>query len=82
MIDGGILDPVPVDALMRHGVHKIIAVNALPSPEDIHRRYEELAKDEAARTAALTGRWARTWYAMRRRVLDAVEPKIFDGVMH
>ena len=83
MIDGGILDPVPVDALIKRGVHKIIAVNALPSPEDIQRRNEEVAADEAARAAtAARGWWSRWWYRTRRRLLDAIEPKVFDVVMH
>ena len=83
LIDGGILDPVPVDILARRGVHKIIAVNALPSPEDIQRRYSELGVEEAARAAvAAKGRWSRFWYRVRHRLLDAVEPKIADVIMH
>jgi len=34
LVDGGIIDPVPVDILSRSGVKKIIAVNVLPSPRD------------------------------------------------
>ncbi len=82
MIDGGILDPVPVDVLLNMGVTKVIAVNTLPSPEDIHRRYEELAAEEAARDAATTGHWARWWRRLGRRVAEAVEPKILDVIMH
>lgn len=37
LIDGGIVNPVPVSVLSRLGVKRIIAVNALPSPEDIVR---------------------------------------------
>lgn len=35
LVDGGIVNPLPTNVLMRMGVPKIIAVNALPSPEDI-----------------------------------------------
>ena len=31
--DGGIVDPLPVDALREAGVHRIIAVNTIPTPE-------------------------------------------------
>lgn len=37
LVDGGIINPLPTNILMRMGVAKIIAVNALPSPEDIQR---------------------------------------------
>lgn len=83
IIDGGILDPVPVDVLVNAGVHKIIAVNTLPSPADIQRRHEEVAAKEAARAAtAAKGRWSRFWYRLRRGLIEAVEPKVFDVVMH
>lgn len=32
-IDGGIVDPVPVDVLKEIGIEKVIAVNTLPTPE-------------------------------------------------
>jgi len=35
LVDGGIINPLPTNVLMRMGVTKIIAVNTLPSPEDI-----------------------------------------------
>jgi len=34
LVDGGIVDPLPVSVLSRSGIKKIIAVNTLPSPED------------------------------------------------
>lgn len=82
MIDGGILDPVPTDVLLNLGVTKVIAVNTLPSPEDIHRRYEELAAEQAAREAAARGRWATWRRRVGRRLVEAVEPKIIDVIMH
>ena len=38
LVDGGIVNPIPVNVLTRAGIKRIIAVNALPSPEDIVRR--------------------------------------------
>jgi len=37
LVDGGIVNAVPVSVLSRMGVKRIIAVNTLPSPEDIVR---------------------------------------------
>ena len=34
LIDGGVLDPLPVRALAEDGIQRIIAVNVLPSPDD------------------------------------------------
>ena len=35
LIDGGIVNPVPVSVLAQEGIKKIIAVNCMPSPDDI-----------------------------------------------
>ena len=37
MVDGGIINPLPTDVLTRAGAAKVIAVNALPSPEDVQK---------------------------------------------
>ncbi|HMV43368.1 MAG TPA: patatin-like phospholipase family protein [Leptospiraceae bacterium] len=34
-VDGGVVNPLPVSALTIEGVQRIIAVNAMPSPEDV-----------------------------------------------
>lgn len=34
LVDGGVVDPVPVEVLSKYGIKKIIAVNTLPSPGD------------------------------------------------
>jgi predicted acylesterase/phospholipase RssA/CRP-like cAMP-binding protein len=38
LIDGGIVDPVPVPVLARAGVSKIIAVNTIPNVEEMKQR--------------------------------------------
>ena len=35
LVDGGIVNPLPVSPLTIEGINRIIAVNAMPSPEDI-----------------------------------------------
>jgi len=37
VVDGGVLEPVPVPTLVDEGVKKIIAVNVLPSPDDFKK---------------------------------------------
>lgn len=34
-VDGGVVNPLPVSALTKEGIQRIIAVNAMPSPEDV-----------------------------------------------
>jgi NTE family protein len=34
-VDGGVVNPLPVSALTIEGIQRIIAVNAMPSPEDV-----------------------------------------------
>ncbi len=46
-IDGGVVDPLPVDVLREMGVHRIIAVDVIPTPERIRdglKAERELAK--------------------------------------
>ncbi|MDD5005037.1 MAG: patatin-like phospholipase family protein [Candidatus Omnitrophica bacterium] len=40
IIDGGIMEPVPVETLAESGIKKIIAVNVLPAPQDIQEGYK------------------------------------------
>jgi NTE family protein len=56
-IDGGVVDPVPVDILREMGVSRIIAVNAIPTPDRI--RYSLQAEQELARAKAGRGDRAR-----------------------
>jgi len=84
MIDGGVLDPVPVDVLSHLGVHKIIAVNALPSPDDIHRRHRELAEewDEKLRLAQHYRGWKAAQFKLKEIWRNWINPNIFDVIMH
>ena len=84
LIDGGILDPVPVDVLSQMGVRKIIAVNTLPSPQDIHRRYQELGqeRERLAQEAKMLGRWKRWGFWLRRRWWNWLDTNLFDLIMH
>jgi NTE family protein len=47
-VDGGISDPLPVDALADFGVRKIIAVNTIATPQTIKACSMEIAESESA----------------------------------
>jgi NTE family protein len=49
-IDGGIMDPLPVEVLREMGVSKVIAVDAIPTPDTMRLAAEaEAAKEKRAR---------------------------------
>src|SRR5258708_36371965 len=45
-VDGGVADPLPVDVLEEMGIERIIAVNAIPTPEKL--RYWQTHERERA----------------------------------
>ncbi len=51
-VDGGIVDPLPVDVLREMGISRIIAVNAIPTPDRI--RYCRQAERELAQLSPKT----------------------------
>ena len=58
-IDGGIADPLPVDVLRQMGVSRIIAVDAIPTPDRIRYALEaerELARNHRPKRRTLFGR--------------------------
>ncbi|MCM8792023.1 MAG: patatin-like phospholipase family protein [Candidatus Omnitrophica bacterium] len=42
LLDGGIFNPLPVEALVKSGIKKIIAVNVTPSREDLLKAYDKI----------------------------------------
>ena len=59
-VDGGISDPLPVDALADFGVRKIIAVNTIATPQTIKACSMEIAESEGAATG--WGRTLNSWF--------------------
>ncbi|OGX37031.1 MAG: hypothetical protein A3D87_01230 [Omnitrophica WOR_2 bacterium RIFCSPHIGHO2_02_FULL_50_17] len=47
IIDGGVLNPLPTNVLVKRGIKKIIAVNVLQSPEDVCAGFEMAKQAEA-----------------------------------
>jgi NTE family protein len=56
-IDGGIVDPLPVDVLREMGVSRVIAVDVIPTPDRIS--YGLQAEEELARHQET---WRRKWF--------------------
>ncbi len=87
LVDGGILDPVPVGVLSRLGVSKIIAVNVLPDPSEVHRRRELRKKLLENRERRMHERNFISYfiYKINRKLKDIVSimimPKLIDVTM-
>lgn len=72
LIDGGVVDPLPVRVLGSFGVKKIIAVNVLPGPKD--RIERNRMKEEEARLKAEEMERKRVW----TRVFNKGKDKVYD----
>ena len=45
LFDGGVINPLPTEALLKMGIRKIIAVNVTPSRQDMLKEYEKIKED-------------------------------------
>jgi NTE family protein len=45
LFDGGVVNPLPTEVLLKMGVRKIIAINVTPSREDILEGYEKIKEE-------------------------------------
>ncbi len=82
LIDGGVVDPLPVQILNRYGAKKIIAVDVLPSSEDYVQYFrqfkERVNPSRHAGTAEKNGIWGK----MRRLFKQEYRPNIFTVLMN
>jgi NTE family protein len=84
LIDGGIVDPVPVKVLAHMGVRKIIAVNVLSGPSDIQIR-RSLIKQKMAeqeKKARESGPLSRWLFAVKKKIRDKYSSNIFNVIMN
>lgn len=84
LIDGGVVDPLPVKVLNRYGVKKIIAVNVLSAPDEHFQRkeYYEAKRAELDALAAKKNPLVRLGIALRARVIRRYRPNIFNVLMN
>lgn len=80
-VDGGIVDPLPVDVLQEMGVHKIIAVNAIPSSDRI-RRSLQAQKALGGKTAKDALKLARQLLPFNQHVNYFARGNILEILMH
>lgn len=84
IIDGGTIEPVPIGTLVKIGIKKIIAVNVLPSPENIIQTYElnKRCEEKEKKQAAEKGLFARLTYAIYQRLHKIFFPNILDIIIN
>ncbi|HOW59418.1 MAG TPA: patatin-like phospholipase family protein [Candidatus Omnitrophota bacterium] len=81
LMDGGIVDPLPVRTLSDMGVRKIMAVNVLPSPKDL------IARNDARRRAfhqsfQQRSHWSQMIMKMKDRLQRRYTANIFNVLMN
>jgi NTE family protein len=78
LVDGGILNPVPVEILIKSGMKKIIAVNLTPSREDILKACEKM-KDK---TPAIKQNIKRKFglFGFKWQIKNLFKMNIFDFI--
>jgi NTE family protein len=88
-IDGGIVDPLPVDVLREMGVSRIIAVNAIPTPDRIRyclQAERELAQLSRKRAREVIRKWIpldmHLNYFARGNILEILMRSIHGAQIH
>lgn len=85
LIDGGVVDPLPVRVLTQMGVKKIIAVNVLPSPKDWtrkHQLHQEAVLKKMEESAAPKKGWKRFLGGSVERLQRHYSGNIFNVIMN
>lgn len=83
LVDGGIVEPVPVDTLILMGVKKIIAVNTILSPHEVLKEYtDDLEKRKKEAEEVKRKRFVATaLFLVKKRFSRAFSPNIADIIM-
>ncbi len=81
LIDGGIVDPLPVKILSNMGVRKIMAVNVLPAPKDLIER-NECRRRAFHEGFQQRGYWQRIAMKTRDRIQRRYTANIFNVLMN
>jgi len=84
LIDGGVVDPLPVKVLNRYGVKKIIAVNVLSAAEDHIQRqaFYEAKKAQAEEAVKKKNMLVRAWFALVGKIEKRFRTNIFNVLMN
>lgn len=84
LIDGGTISPVPIDVLARFGAKKIIAVNCLPSPDEMLRQVQEFEERRKKQEPELSRRFilARAAFKLKDWMRRTFAPNFLDVLMN
>jgi len=84
LIDGGVVDPLPVKVLNRYGVKKIIAVNVLSAAEHHVKRqaFYESKKAQADEAIKKKNWLIRAWYVFLGKIEKRFRTNIFNVLMN
>jgi len=84
VVDGGIINPVPISVLVKMGIKKIIAVNVFPSPQDIAQSNEFKSRrmEEEKRQAESKGFFAKIARNLGVRFNKILFPNILDIIVN
>ena len=82
-LDGGVVNPVPVETLKKAGAHTVIAVNVFPTGPELARHLAHVrhAKDEWDSQLASRPLPARLLARVRQEVERSFSPLVFDVIM-
>jgi NTE family protein len=76
LFDGGIINPLPTEPLLKMGVKKIIAVNVTPSREDILRQYEKIKEQLTVGPVETIKK--KEWFKFKQLLKDSLKMNILD----
>lgn len=76
LFDGGVINPLPTEPLLKVGAKRIIAVNVTPSREDIMREYEKTKKEFTVDLPRALKK--RNWFNLKGYFADMFKANILD----
>ena len=84
LIDGGVIDPLPVRVLAKMGVKKIIAVNVLAGPKDLieRNRIREEARRKWIESRTQKNLWDQMLTQSLNKLNDRYAVNIFNVIMN
>jgi NTE family protein len=83
VLDGGVVNPIPVSVLKRAGAHHVIAVNVFPTTEELTANRLVLQRRRAERDSQLASRSLpiRLLYRVRQELIRSFSPLVFDVIV-
>lgn len=76
LFDGGVVNPLPTEPLLKMGVRKIIAVNVTPSREDIMRQYDKMKQNFTV--VSSKGIPKKHWFNLKQHIQELFKTNILD----